>query len=210
MICGIDPGLATGGLVLVELGDVERVRASVSLVEKRGAVAEAKRQAKDLAAGLGGWSDIEFLAAALRTESWCGRLAETLDALEDEHGTIDVYAVETFVDQPSRAKKVVRSRWMTPLVIGRLTALLAERGVTPANGGVVYQNAGVVIQQSQKELALLESRGRDKRDVLVEGDHLVSNDHERKALMHALALSLRIKRHGLTKARPQPLTTTTV
>lgn len=209
LIAGLDPGLRTGGLVVVEKTTSERVLASISIVEPAGAVAQARKRADDLAARLGGWSDREFLAAALRADKWCERLVSALDEIEVEHGPIDIFAVESFIDQPSKAQRVQRKRWMTPLVMGQLAVVLRQRGSDVANGRVVYQNAGVVIRQWSAEIGLLAQRRRGATNsVVIAGDEQVGNDHERKALAHALALSLRLDAN--TKTPPNPATTSTV
>ena len=190
LLCGIDPGLASGGIVLL---DQEKVLETASLVEKKGAVKKAKEEARILTDNLDGWGDKEFIAASLRTVGWLARAEEVLNDWEKKYGTVQFYAVESFVDQPSRASQekagLLRKRWQTPFVMGGLATLLARRGVTAANGRLVYQNAGVVIRQWHKEIALLEKGGS-----IYPGDEKITNDHLRKALVHALALNIRLKR----------------
>lgn len=197
-VLGIDPGLATGGMVLLEsLTTRDRVIAAGSLVEKRGTAGDAKREVSEITDGLSGWGDREFAAAALRAERWIERFDPIFMEWSEKHG-INKIAIESFVDQRSRARedqqRLVRDRWKTPLLIGELATYLSSKGFTTASGGVTWQNAGVVIRQWSRELALLENRRARSEDVIFTGDHLVGNDHERKALAHAAALSLRIKR----------------
>lgn len=202
LICGIDPGLASGGLVVIDHLDADRVLESVSLVEKRGAVKAARAQAEDLAEKWGGWGDMQFTSAVLRSEAWCERVQTKLDEIEAAHGPVDFYAIESFVDQPSRARQdkagLLRGRWQTPLSTGSLAVLLAARGADVRGGQVIYQNAGVVIPQWRSELAQLEaSKGQDSG--VAPDDHKVGNDHERKAFIHALSLSIRLRsRSGKT------------
>lgn len=196
LICGIDPGLASGGLVVINTADKNRVLASRSLVEKPGEAKKARSTAEAGASGIGGWGDMQFTAAALRSESWCLKVRQALDEICEEYGSIEFFAVESFVDQPSRARKekagLLRNRWQTPLSIGGLAAVLREHRADVANGRVVYQNAGIVIPQWQTQIAQLEKRTKGKDAGVAPDDRLVGNDHERKALVHALALALRV------------------
>jgi hypothetical protein len=201
LIGGVDPGLASGGLVVLRLPQ-EQVVAAMSLVEPRDAKRRAQKEALAIADRyFGGWSDVEYLAADARAAMWVQRFGRALDDLEAEHGRVSCFAVESFVDQPSRARRerraLVRHRWQTPLLMGRLARELEDRGYAPHNGGVVYQNAGIVLKQMSSELAQLRARRRDDVDVIVDGDRLVTNNHTRTALMHALALSLRMKTRGV-------------
>jgi hypothetical protein len=197
LICGIDPGLASGGLVLIDPRDGDRVLDSHSLVERKGAVAAAKARAEELNGALGSWGDREFTAAALRSEDWCLRVKDFLEGLVEGHGPISYFAVESFTDQASRARQdkagLIRNRWQTPLSIGGLADVLRGFGAEVGNGRLIYQNAGVVLPQWRSELALLESRVRGQEAGVAPDDHLVGNDHERKALVHALALALRLR-----------------
>jgi hypothetical protein len=200
IVCGIDPGLASGGLVLVERqGSREEVLRSVSLVEKRGAAKRALTQTRERSALLGGWGDNQFTAAATRSAAWMNLFRETLKEIAAADQSIDFFAIESFVDQPSRARQekagLLRNRWQTPLTMGRLAEELERRGYSPEKGNLFYQNAGTVLRQWKTELGLLEKRKRGE-DTLLPGDSLVSNDHERKALVHALALLLRLEEKG--------------
>lgn len=195
LICGIDPGLASGGLVVIDASDRDRVVAAYSLVEKKGAVAEAKKEAEDKAHELEGWGDKAFTSAAIRSEKWIGKVEEAMEEISREHGPIAWCAVESFTDQPSRARKekegLLRNRWQTPLSMGGLQLVLAKFDLSLENGKLFYQNAGVVIPQWRDELARLEAG-----EEIAPGDKIVKNDHQRKALLHALALSLRLRRAG--------------
>lgn len=197
-IAGIDPGLRSGGLVLIE-SDPERVLASVSLVEKPGDSKQARAEVESVAEALGGWADKQFASACLRAESWMERFAEAFERLAEQNGEIAMIACESFVDQPSKARKekagLLARRWQTPLLTGFLVPYLAARGYTVANGRLVFQNAGVVIPQMRSELAILENGRAPDKEAVVPGGSLVGNDHERKALAHALALAIRVRRH---------------
>ena len=189
---GIDSGLDSGGLVVIDRSDRERVLLAVSLGEQRGALARYTKEARSLAGRFGGWSDIEFIAAELRANAWIARLVAALDAFEAEHGEVACFGVESFIDQHQHAKRMMRNRWHTPFLMGKLSQELAERDVTPENGRLVYQNAGVVLPQFKDERARLKARRSNDRDLVVPGDRQVTNDHLRSALSHALALSLRL------------------
>lgn len=186
-IAGIDPGLASGGVAVIR-SPKEEVLAAASLVEARGAVKAAQGD-YDLARRFD-WGDKEFSVAAIRAGRWVSSLVDFLDNFEREFGPIDIYAVESFVDQRSRAReekqRLVRNRWQTPLVMGLLQAALSDRQVSVEAGNLVYQNAGLVITQQRDEIA------RMKQGDFIPGNELIKNDHQRKALAHALALSLRL------------------
>lgn len=195
LICGIDPGLGTGAIVaLSPAGD--RVLYARSLTEVRGDAARARERASELAGRLGGWGDRDYCAAHLRAEAWLARLRAACSELRDAHGPIRVCAVESFVDQRSRAReeraRLLRNRWQVPHVIALVSVVLAEHGLTVENGGLVYQNAGTVLSQLSRELTLLRERGATEEERILAGDDLLTNDHERSAFAHALALSIRM------------------
>lgn len=199
-IDGIDPGMSSGGAVALACsGRDERLVAAFSLVENKREQREATAAARALVERLG-WGDPEFTTAYLRARAWIEKLARWLDETTEAHGAADYYAVESFTDQHSRARKdkagLLRKRWQTPFVIGMLLDELARRGATPENGRVVFQNAGVVLPQHAGELALLIDPAR-RDGAVVDGDSLITNDHQRKALVHALALSLRLSTSDL-------------
>jgi hypothetical protein len=210
LLAGIDPGLHSGGMVALSSHPRERVLEAISLVEAKGAIGEAKTLARRQADAFGGWSDLEFLTAVIRCESWMQRFGTALDRLEADYGVIEVFAIESFVDQRSRAREekqlLLKGRWKTPLLMGMLAIELGRRGATTANGRVVYQNAGVVLSQWSGERARLKARRNKKLDLIVEGDRLVTNDHQRTALAHVLALSLRIHERGALMNTPDPIT----
>lgn len=202
-IVGIDPGLGSGGLVAVDAADGDRVLLSRSLVPKKASLNEASEEARVLVASFGepGWGDLEYLRADLRALRWVEFVLSVLDEVERDFAPPVAIAIESFVDQPSRAKKLIRNRWQTPHVIGILTAALRLRGYAPENGRVVYQNAGVVLTQLSTEIATLDARKKPFTDgVVVQGDSLVGNEHETRALAHALALA-----HRLTASQAREL-----
>lgn len=187
LIAGVDPGLASGGVAILRSPKEEVVAAS-SLVEKRGSVKlaeEAYQSSSDI-----DWGDREFSVASIRANSWLNNFIDFIDQVEGDYQPIKFYAIESFVDQRSRAReekqRLVRNRWQTPLVMGLLQAELASRGFSVAAGNLFYQNAGLVITQQKNEINRLKQGG------LIPGDDLIKNDHQRKALAHALALSLRL------------------
>jgi hypothetical protein len=197
LAAGLDTGLSSGGLVVLDRARDDRVLEAVSLVEPKGAARTARAFADAQAETFGGWSDREFLAAQFRALRWMDMLTEALDRIENEHGRIDMFGIESFVDQRSRAREekqqLLKNRWMTPLTMGMLAAELDRRDYTIYNGRVVYQNAGIVIRQMSEEIARLKARPRGgTADLIVRGDHKVTNDHLRKAFAHGLALSMRL------------------
>ena len=194
---GLDPGLATGALVVIDRGDRERVLACYSLVEKRGARAHALARAKELTesfkgTGTKGWGDVEFLSAELRAKVWADRFFAAFDECETNGYPIDILAMESFVDLKQNANKMMKNRWMTPLIMGLLIEGLSNREITVESGRLVYQGSGVVLPQLKVERARLKARVKADRDLIVPGDRLVTTDHERSALSHALALSQRL------------------
>jgi len=204
LIAGVDPGLASGGLVLINGSEQNEVLASYSMVEKKGSSKQAQAEAKSLTEHLSGWSDLEFLAASLRAQAWINNFIQVVDTIEKEFKLPDVWAIESFVDQRSRAREekqqLIKNRWHTPLVMGMMARVLQERGITPESQRLIYQNAGIVIRQWSVEIGKLKARKRqDKKDVILRGDTKIRNDHERKALVHALALSLRLRQTHRTQ-----------
>lgn len=195
-IAGVDPGLASGGLVILD--QEPQVIMAASMVEKAKGKAVSVDTANKLVSDLGGWSDKEFITAELRARAWVDAFSIIVDDFVLEHGPIDLWAVESFVDQRSRAREekeqLLRNRWHTPLVMGLLIPVFEKHGATTANGKLVYQNAGIVIRQMSLEIATLKNRTRaNKKDVVVRGDTVIRNDHQRKAFAHAYALSIRAK-----------------
>lgn len=195
IIAGIDPGLASGGFVLLRLGSDSReeLLLAASLSESKNQAADERTRAFDICAGMDGWSDVSFLTADLRAKAWVERFTDIFNDAQSEFGEINYVAVESFIDQAQHAKKMRKLRWTTPLVIGRLAARLDELGFSSETGKVVWQDAGVVLRQQADELARLASNKNKAGDVLITGDHLLTNSHQRAAFAHARALSLRIK-----------------
>jgi hypothetical protein len=205
-VAGIDPGLASGGFVIIDRADQNRVLESISFVEKKGSVSSTKAEAKALATRLDGWGDIDFTAATLRADAWMETFIKAFETSEASHGPIDAIAVESFVDQAQHARKIVQKRWQTPLVIGMLNVELTSRGFTTENGRLIYQDAGRVLKQFSAERGVLAARRTNNRDVIVPGDRRVTNEHKRSALSHALAFSLRLPPYQPTSPK---LTTST-
>jgi hypothetical protein len=200
-IGGLDPGLASGGLTVLKLPE-EAVVFAASLVEKKGQAKEAAAAAQEIADDLGGWGDKEFIAAVIRAELWAEKLDLALTEFKDNHGPIDYLAMESFVDQRSRAReekaRLIRNRWHTPLATGLVLPILRQHDISLANSRLVFQNAGIVIRQLADEIGQLKRRKNKKEDIVIAGDHQITNDHLRKALAHALALSLRIREKSST------------
>lgn len=189
-IGGIDPGLASGGFVVVKAArNEELVLFSRSLVPPRGTVSEAKIVSSTARARLNGWGDREFIEADSRARAWVLIFLAAWAEFEAEHGEIEIFAIESFVDLHSKAKLMLKNRWHTPLVIGYLSAELRARGYTVENGRIVFQNPSTLAQFSY-ELASLDARKKPYPvDLVLRGDELVGNSHEARALAHALALA---------------------
>lgn len=190
-IAGIDPGLGTGAIVILDRARGGRIAAAVSLIEAKGAIKEAREEARRLAATFGGWSDKQFLAADLRARIWVKRACKFLETFKAENGSIDIIAIESFVDQAQHARSMRRSRWMVPFLTGLLILELDRRGFSPERENLIYQDAGLVFKQLDRELAAL-AHPRAK-PLLVEGDEQLTNEHQRSAFAHAWALSLRLE-----------------
>lgn len=206
LIIGIDPGLATGGIVLIRVGSTgadDEVIEAFSMVEKKDLLNQDKKRAIDLIeSGVNRWGDREFTLAMLRTDRWVKKAIAEISRWEDKYGQVEKIAIESFVDQPSRAKQIMKLRWQTPLLIGAFVERLKDLGYTEDQ--LIYQNAGTVLKQWQTELDLLKNDKRKKRarqvdPVIVKGDWQISNDHLRKALVHGLALAIRIRENKLVK-----------
>lgn len=208
-ILGIDPGLRSGGAAYVELaGSSERVLAALSLVETEKQRKEAAGEAKRLKEGNSGWGDEKYTAVSLRAHRWRSEFIAFLDRISDEFGQPDLIAVESFIDQAQHARTLKANRYQTPHLTGLLEAALYERGFAVERGNLLYQDAGDVIPQHSSEIAALESRSRSKINefAVVPGDEVITNDHMRKALAHALAASLRVRLGELAISTPTPTT----
>lgn len=178
-IAGVDPGLASGGIVCVEL-QPERIVDAESLRTKPG-----KPDTE--------YVDRQFTDAIRRAEEWMNGAAAALDRMRP-----DLVVIESFVDLPSRARRngggksaFDKNRWMTPLVIGRLDAHLRGLDVE-----VRYQNPSVLKQFAipvgqMQEANSLSRRGRTV-DVVFPGDHLLVNEHLLSAWSHAAYAAERV------------------
>lgn len=197
LIGGLDNGLASGGLVVLDMLDAKRVVGSWTLAEPRGAVASARAEAREVTRGFPGPYDLEYVAAWLRAGRYVERVLAALSELEQTHGPVDRLAVESFDDQAQHAKTVKAGRWKTPLLLGRLLAGLEPRGILLENGRLVFQNSGTVLgnEEVKRDLARIAGRKNKDLDMLNPGDRLVRNEHTRSALMHARALALRVEMH---------------
>jgi hypothetical protein len=188
---GIDSGLGSGGLAIIDRAGAGRVAASYSFVEPKGGLRAARERARALLEPLDGWGDVEFLTAHLRALAWMEAFGASLDRFEAEHGKVGILAVESFIDQHQHARRMMRNRWQTPFLMGLLTADLTRRGFSPEEGTLVYQDAGVILKQLSEELEEMKERS-SKRPVLLDGDETITNAHERSAYAHAYALRLRL------------------
>lgn len=185
-IGGIDPGLGTGGFVVLRRdapGEFAPIVFAASLVER-------KRDRDALAASLPAYyderpGDRHYALADLRAQAQARRALAALDAYAAEHPPMAAIAIESFIDQGSRAAgPFVKDRWKTPHAIGRLVTNLELRGYTTQDGTLLWQDAGVILRQLAEEIRRL-ARG----ERVVEGAQMLTNDHLRKAWAHAQGLA---------------------
>ena len=172
-VCGIDPGLATGGMVLLQVEPEEKVLAVQRLVTKPGDAARVAGE-KQFAQAVG--------RARMQVETMLGFL--------EEHKP-DYISVESFVDLASRKGRQDRLRWTTPLVIGMLDAELVRLGLSDQ---VRYQNPSI-LSQFRGEMGQLgdANKKRGRGDLLLPGDRLISNPHLLSAWAHASWRAERIR-----------------
>ena len=164
LVCGIDPGLATGGMVLLRV-QPEEVLAVQRLKTKPGDQSQVA-------------GEKQFAQAVAR-----GRLqVQQISAFLQEHDP-DFISIESFVDLASRKGKEDRLRWTTPLVIGMIDAELQKLGMAER---VRYQNPSI-LSQFRTEMSQLgeANKNRKRPDLLLPGDHLISNPHLLSAWAHA-------------------------
>lgn len=207
-VIGIDPGLATGGMVLIKVGasdQKDEVIDVFSLVDKKSLIEADRQKSRDIInASSRPWGDRKFTETSLRVDRWVEMATAKIKEWEVKYKAIQAIAIESFVDQPSRAKQIMQLRWQTPFLMGVLAARLKDMGYTPENGRVFYQNAGTVLKQWQFEIERLKKSKRKNRAskdewIIVKGDFKVTNDHLRKALAHGLALCIRIRENQKSK-----------
>jgi hypothetical protein len=163
-VLGIDPGLATGGMVLLEV-EPERVLKVQRLKTKPG-------EGESVA------GEKQFSQAVARGRIQVAQMREFLIETEP-----DFISIESFVDLASRKGKQDRKRWTTPLVIGMLDSCLQDLGMEDK---VRYQNPSVLFQFRVEINQIAEAnRKRGRSDSLVLGDKLLSNEHLISAWAHA-------------------------
>jgi hypothetical protein len=167
-ICGVDPGLATGGIVLVskDSDEILGVQRLYSTMKKKG---------DDEPLG-----DVRFTDSVNRAAV----ISKTVLDFIDVHKP-NLVVVESFVDFGSQAKRTntqggaffAKDRWKTPLVIGYLSAGLAERSFP-----LIYTNPQI-LRQYADEISMLG--GKRDEDVIAPNDRLLTSDHLIKAWCHA-------------------------
>lgn len=173
-LVSIDPGLATGALVLTRCAD-ETVLDAVSLKTN------ADKTRRD------SFTDDEFHDAVQRATQWVAVATTYLRQWNVKYGVQRV-VVESFVDLGSHATSghAWRSkRWMAPLVIGMLHPnLVALVGAD----NVHYQNPAVLAHMrteiAQVEAANKKAGRKRAHDVLVAGDHQLRDEHMIRAWAH--------------------------
>lgn len=177
-IIGVDPGLSSGGIVLMQVAD-DRVLAADRFARiQRGTTPESYPG-----------TDRAFADANRIATRRAIQLAEVITAWQEAFGPVGCIAVESFVDQASRGRALVKERWTTPLVIGHLAARLGDLGFCEPEGTLVFQDAGMVLRHFQSELARMQAGEKD----IAPGQELLTNEHMRSAWAHAAWLALRIR-----------------
>lgn len=170
-LCGIDPGLATGGMVLLGV-EPERVLAALALGQAR--VPRGYRAPRV--------GDSQFNAALARAQAWVDKAAAQVREWEP-----DLVVIESFTDLGSHARRgFQQKRWQTPLVIGLLHARLLSDGLSREQ--LQYQNPAVLKQMASERArwqAALKTQTIFERDVLLPGDRLISSPHLVSACCHA-------------------------
>jgi hypothetical protein len=167
LVAGIDPGLATGGMVAIVNHKIVAVQSLKSVREENDST-----------------GDPVFTDAILRAEKICVTVTQTLFQWEREWGPIQLIGIESFVDLPSRLRHQnaagqpiwIKDRWKTPLVIGMMHAYLREYPLQ-------YYNPAI-LQSFRDELSGLQDPAR--RGKIYPGAELLSNDHLMKAWCHAM------------------------
>ena len=179
-ICGIDPGIAGGGAVLIDSStaqvlDIERLYSNAS------------KKFKEECPG-----DANFTDAIRRAVLITEKVVDFVDRCNP-----DLIAVESFIDLGSQAKRTNKSggaffakdRWKAPLVIGYFIAELETRNIP-----TVYLNPRILrdyadeislLKEQRKKILKKQSEKKTTEYVIVKGDHLLTNDHLVKAWCHA-------------------------
>jgi hypothetical protein len=185
-ICGIDPGLTTSGLVIIQAPN--HVVYGRSLAPTKAEQEQVSVRAKALG------TDTEFNRGVLLASSQAQRI---LQALDEAPVRPDMIAVESFVDQPQHAKTMRKGLWKTPLTIGYLLAGLAERGYDLDRGTLHLQNAGVVLKHMALRIEQIKRRDETTLNTFYPGSAIVTNSHMRSAFAHAAWRVQRIPRKDM-------------
>lgn len=147
-IAGIDPGLASGGMVLLDHAE-DTVLKVKKVSAKKDTVIEVT-------------GDNEFTAAVIRAGKWVDIVEKTLREWQP-----DLVVIESFADLNSkRYRGFVQKRWQTPLVIGMLVSRL--NGVY----NIQYQHPAVLHQLRVERAEALQDR--TLHGGLLVSEHLVS------------------------------------
>lgn len=176
-IIGVDPGLSSGGIVLLRVEDDCVIAADKFARIQRGTTAESYPGA-----------DKAFADANRIAMRRAVQLAERVGEWHAQVG-VGMIALESFVDQASRGRALIKERWTTPLVIGHLAARLADIGYSEPEGTLVFQDAGMVLRHFQSELARMQAG----EPGITPGQEHLANEHMRSAWAHAAWLALRIR-----------------
>lgn len=186
-MCGIDPGLATGGMVLLGPGgDVLDVHSLGVRKGRAGSVGDEH-------------ADAQFTEAVLRANVYVPSALAKLAEWEPDH-----VAMETFTDQESRAKRrnskgqvqFDRNRWMTPLVIGVMLPGLEDLGFDMGSGRLHLQNPAI-LHQFRDEIGLYDHRLKQGkgplRQLLSAGDEQLTSEHLVRAWCHGTYRQIRLR-----------------
>lgn len=187
MISAIDPGYSSCGMVWIRSGD-HRVFDAFSPKPSSG----ERQAAEDFAKEYEG--DRQFTVASILMQTHVQRIVDLFDRREEMAPAklkTDLVVVESFVDQPSQAKKMLRDRWKPPLAIGLLVAELARRGFTVEAGNLIFQNASV-LGQFRVEMDLIKDRDPATLSDDYPGSNQLTNEHMRSAFVHGLYRALRV------------------
>lgn len=166
-LMGIDPGMSTGGAVLIQ-------RSPEMVLDALRLKTPPQKWDREQP------GDKQFSDSILRARGQADALLQFIDRHRP-----GLLAIESFVDLVSHTGKENRLRWQTPLVIGMLDAGIRDLGYEDHQ--IRYQNP-VVLHQMRDERSKLNQANKAQRKrkdwVLVPGDQLISNQHLISAFLH--------------------------
>lgn len=138
---GIDPGLATGGMIAWNGKEILET-------QKLGV-----KNIKDIVEIPVG--DIQFVKTVLRAEKYVKQIISTLSQWNNKYDIV-IIGIETFIDLPGKSKNKetgqqiwFKDRWKTPLVIGMLHPYLQAYNIH-------YQNPSILAAYREQMADLVE------------------------------------------------------